>query len=95
MLAMGAQVAATIAIPLLLGAVVGSTIDRSVGSEPWGLLASILVGLVVAGIGVFLLLRRYLAEHPAERASEAARAAGRRWETEIEAEERRREEERS
>lgn len=91
MLAMGAQVAAAIAIPLLVAALAGVAIDTRLGSAPWGLLAAILAGLVVAGSGVFLLVRAYLAANPIGPTSDQARAAGRRWEGEIAERERRRE----
>lgn len=88
---MGVQVAAAVAIPLLLAAIVGSTLDARAGTGPWGLLVSIFIGLGVAGGGVFAILRRFLAENPTTTPTEAARAAGRRWRRESEAEERRRE----
>lgn len=91
---MGSQVAAATALPLLLGAVIGNALDRNLGSAPWGTLGAILAGLVVAGGGVFALLRRYLAAHPVGAVSDEARAAARRWEAEIAEAERRREEER-
>lgn len=88
---MGVQVAAAVAIPLLLAAIVGSTLDARAGTWPWGLLVSIFVGLGVAAGGVFAILRRFLAETPMGTPTEAARAAGRRWQREMETEERRRE----
>lgn len=88
---MGVQVAAAVAIPLLLAAIIGTTLDERAGSAPWGLLVSILVGLGVAGAGVFAILRRYLTEHPMGEPTDAARAAGRRWRHELEERQRRRE----
>ena len=88
---MGAQVAAAIAIPLLVAALAGSALDRTLGSAPWGLLAAILAGLAVAGIGVSLLIRWYVAANPIAPTSDQGRAAGRRWEAEIDERERRRE----
>jgi hypothetical protein len=54
------------------------------------LLVGILVGLVVGGLALFGILRRYLAQ-PMGPATDKARAAGRKWEGEIEERERRRE----
>src|SRR5690349_945731 len=88
MLKMGLQVAVAIGFPLLVGTFAGNAVDNSFGSGPWGLLVGILVGLVVGGLGLFGVLRRYLSQ-PVGLPSDKARAAGRRWESEIEERERR------
>ena len=90
MLKMGLQVAVAIGFPLLVGTFAGNAFDNAVGSRPWGLLVGILVGLVVGGLALFGVLRRYLSQ-PVGVPSDKARAAGRRWESEIEEGERRRE----
>lgn len=89
--AMGVQVAIVVGLPLLLAATIGSALDRSLGTTPWGLLTLVFVGLGVAGVGVFAIIRRYLALTPVRPPSEEARAAGRLWRQEIEERERRRE----
>ncbi len=88
---MGVQVAAAVAIPLLLAAIIGTTVDGYLGTAPWGVLVSILVGLAIAGFGLFAILRRYLSENPVGAPTDGARAAGRRWKRDIEERERRRE----
>ncbi|TMC75306.1 MAG: AtpZ/AtpI family protein [Chloroflexi bacterium] len=90
MLKMGLQVAVAIGFPLLVGTFGGNAIDMAFGSGPWGLLVGILVGLVVAGLALFGVLRRYLSQ-PIGPPSDRARAAGRRWESEIQERERQRE----
>ncbi len=90
MLKMGLQVAVAIGLPLLVGTFGGSAVDSRLGSSPWGLLVGILVGLVLGGLGLFGILRRYLSQ-PLGLPSDKARAAGRKWEGEIEERERRRE----
>ena len=54
-------------------------------------LVSILVGLVVAGLGMFFVLKRYIAANPQQPVSDAAREAGRKWEREIAERERKKE----
>jgi F0F1-type ATP synthase assembly protein I len=88
---MGLQIAAVVAVPLLAAVFVGSTIDRALGSAPWGLLALIVVGLGAAGVGMTLVVRRFLADNPITPPADTAREAGRRWQREIDEEERRRE----
>lgn len=77
--------------PLLIAATAGDALDRRLGTVPWLGLLSILVGLAVAGTGVFFVLRRYISLNPISPTSEAAREAGRRWQREIQERERRRE----
>ena len=80
-----------VAVPLLAAAYVGDALDRRFGTTPWLGLVAILVGLAIAGAGVFLVLRRYVQLNPVPPTSEAAREAGKRWQREIEERERRRE----
>jgi len=88
---MGFQVAVVVGGPLLIAAVVGQKLDESFGTAPtWGLV-SILVGLVVAGLGMFLIIKRYLDANPLGPVSDAARKAGREWEREITERERKKE----
>jgi F0F1-type ATP synthase assembly protein I len=91
LLVVGIQVAVVMALPLLAAAWLGEALDRSLGTSPWMGLVLILVGLGVAGLGVYLILRRYIALNPIGPPSETARAAGRRWQREIDEQQRRRE----
>jgi len=88
---MGFQVAVVVGGPLLIAAVVGQKLDEMFGTAPNLGLVSILVGLAVAGLGMFLVLKRYIAANPQQPVSDAAREAGRKWEREIEERERKRE----
>lgn len=90
MLKMGLQVAVAIGLPLLVGTFGGNAVDTRLGTSPWGILLGILAGLVVGGLGLFGILRRYLSQ-PLGVPTEGARVAGRKWEGEIEERERRRE----
>jgi hypothetical protein len=54
-------------------------------------LVAILVGLAVAGLGMFVIIRRYIARNPTPPTSEAAREAGRRWERDIQDQEKKKE----
>jgi hypothetical protein len=83
LLSMGFQVALVVGGPLLLAAYVGQKLDEQFGTAPNLGLVSILVGLAVAGLGMFLIIRRYIARNPVAPPSDAAREAGRRWEREI------------
>jgi F0F1-type ATP synthase assembly protein I len=91
LLSMGFQVAVVVGGPLFVAAVVGQKLDERFGTAPTLGLVSILVGLVVAGLGMFLIIKRYLALNPAQPTSDAAREAGRRWEREIAERERKKE----
>lgn len=82
-----------VAVPIALGAWLGLKLDEAIGTEPWGLLASIFAGMIVAGAGVWRLIMRHIESNPIRPSTERAREAGRRWDAEIRAEERRREEE--
>ncbi len=90
-LAIGLQVAAVMAVPLLVAVYAGAWLDERAGTKPWLLLVAILVGLGLAGLGSFLVLRQYWTAHPLPPVSDEARRAGRRWQAEIEEQERRRE----
>lgn len=85
------QVGLVIAVPIALGAWLGVKLDEAAGSAPWGLLAAIFAGMVVAGVGVWGLIKRYTEENPVLPSTERARAAGRRWDAEVRERERRRE----
>lgn len=91
LLAIGFQIAFVVGIPLLAAAVIGDALDRQLGTAPMLGLASILVGLAVAGLGTFLVLRRYLGANPDQPVSARAREAGRAWQREVDEQERRRE----
>jgi F0F1-type ATP synthase assembly protein I len=91
LLVIGFQIAVVVGVPLLAAAWIGDALDRNLGTAPALGLVSILVGLAVAGLGTFVVLRRYLAANPDQPASDKARAAGRAWEREIDERERRRE----
>ncbi|MBI2773879.1 MAG: AtpZ/AtpI family protein [Chloroflexi bacterium] len=85
------QVGLVIAIPIALGAWLGLKIDEAARSSPWGLLATIAVGMVVAGLGVWRLIAQYTEDNPITPSSDRARVAGRRWEAEVREQERQRE----
>ncbi|HYK97085.1 MAG TPA: AtpZ/AtpI family protein [Candidatus Acidoferrales bacterium] len=82
------QVGFIIAVPIAVGAWLGLQIDRAAGTSPIGLLVLIFVGMVIAGVGVALMIRRYSEENPIAPSTERAREAGRRWQAEIDARER-------
>jgi len=85
------QVGLTIAIPIAVGAWLGLKLDEAAGTSPWGLLGSIFVGMVVAGGGVVMLIKRFSDDNPIKPSTERAREAGRRWDAEIRERERKRE----
>lgn len=80
-----------VAVPIALGAWLGLKLDEAIGTEPWGLLALIFAGMIVAGAGVWGLIKRHSDANPIRPSSDRAREAGRRWEAEIRERERRRE----
>ncbi len=80
---MGFQVAVVVGGPLLVAAYFGQKLDEAFGTTPNLALVSILVGLAIAGLGMFVIIKRYIALNPVPPTSEAAREAGRRWEREI------------
>jgi F0F1-type ATP synthase assembly protein I len=91
LLSIGFQIAVVVGIPLLAAAFIGDSLDRQLGTTPTLGLVSILVGLAVAGLGTFFVLRRYLAANPDQPVSDKAREAGRAWDREIQERERKRE----
>ena len=88
---MGFQVAVVVGGPLLIAAVVGQKLDESFGTAPTLGLVSILVGLTVAGLGMWWVIKRYIDANPQQPVSDAAREAGRKWEREITEQERKKE----
>ena len=91
LLSMGFQVAVVVGGPLLIAAYLGQKLDEQFGTAPTLGLVAILVGLAVAGLGMFLIIRRYIARNPTPPTSDAAREAGRRWEREIQEQEKKKE----
>ena len=85
------QVGIVVAVPIALGAWLGVKLDEAIGTEPWALLALIFAGMIVAGAGVWGLIKRHSDANPIRPSSDRAREAGRRWEAEIRERERRRE----
>ncbi len=83
----------TVAVPIALGAWLGQKLDEQVGTAPWGLLLLTFAGMALAGLGVAILVRRYMEENPVGPVTDSARKAGRRWEAEIEEQEAQREQE--
>ncbi len=88
---MGFKVAVVVGGPLLIAAVVGQRLDESFGTGPTLGLVSILVGLTVAGLGMWWVIKSYIDANPQEPVSDAAREAGRRWEREVTEQERKKE----
>ncbi len=86
------QVGFTVAVPIAIGAWLGQKLDEGFGTAPWGLLGLTFVGMAIAGVGVAVLIARYLAENPIEPVSDRARKAGRQWEAELAEREKKREE---
>ena len=87
LLAISWQVAAVVGVPLFGAAWLSQTATQDTGAQ----LAIVLGGLAVAGLGMGLVIRRYIAMNPVPPTSEAAREAGRRWQREIEEQEREKE----
>ncbi len=46
----------------LVGVLVGSWLDQRFDIEPWGLLGMLLLALVAAGVHIFTITKRFLAE---------------------------------
>ena len=88
---MGFQVAVVVGGPLLVGAIVGQKLDERFGTAPNLGLVSILVGLAIAGLGMYVVIKRYIDRNPQQPVSDAAREAGRKWEREIAEQERKKE----
>ena len=87
LLAISWQVAAAVGVPLFGAAWLSQILTQDTGAQ----LAIVLGGLAVAGLGMFLVIRRYIALNPVPPTSEAAREAGKRWEREIQEQEREKE----
>ncbi len=85
------QVGITIAVPIAVGAWLGLKLDEAAGTTPWGLLGLIFVGMAIAGVGVWWLIKRFAEENPIAPSTERARRAGRAWDAEIAERERKRE----
>jgi F0F1-type ATP synthase assembly protein I len=90
-LAIGLQLAAVMAVPLVLAVYVGGWLDQQAGTKPYLQLVAILVGLGAAAAGAYLVLRRYWVANPTPPVSEEARRAGRRWQAEVDERERQQE----
>ena len=86
------QVGITVAVPIALGAWLGLKLDEAAGTSPWGLLGLIFLGMALAGVGVWMQIKRFTEENPIRPSTERAREAGRRWDAEIQERERKREE---
>ena len=84
LLAISWQVATAVGVPLFGAAWLSQNVTQDTGIQ----LAIVLAGLTVAGAGMFLVIRRYMAMNPVPPTSEAAREAGRAWEREIAEQER-------
>ena len=80
LLAVGWQVAAAVAVPLFAAAWLSQQVTQDTSVQ----LLIVLAGLAVAGVGMYGVIRRYLASNPVPPTTEAARDAGRKWEREIE-----------
>jgi len=91
LLSMGFQVAVVVGGPLLIAAVLGQKLDERFGTAPSLGLVSILVGLAIAGLGMYVVIKRYLDANPQQPVSDAARKAGQQWEREIAERERKKE----
>lgn len=87
LLAITWQIAAAVAAPLFGAAWLSQNVTRDTGTQ----LAIVMAGLVVAGLGMYVVLRRYLAANPDRPVTERAREAGRQWEAEVREAERKRE----
>ena len=79
MLAISWQVALAVGLPLLGAAWLSQRVTQDVGGQ----LIVITLGLVVAGAGMYGVIRRYLEAHPVVPTTDAARRAGELWEREI------------
>jgi F0F1-type ATP synthase assembly protein I len=79
-----------VAVPIVVGAWLGQKLDEAAGTAPWGLLGLVFLGMLVAGLAVAYMLRRYMAENPVGPVTDSARQAGRSWQAEIDERERKR-----
>ncbi len=86
LLAISWQVALAVGVPLFGAAWLAPQVTENTGIQ----LAIVLAGLAVAGVGMYVVIRRYIALDPVPPTSEAARKAGQAWEREIVERERKR-----
>ena len=86
LLAISWQVALAVGAPLLVAAWLSQQVTQETGIQ----LAIVMAGLAVAGVGMYVVIRRYIALNPVPPTSDAAREAGRAWEREIMEQERKR-----
>lgn len=86
-LAISWQVAVAVGVPLFAAAWLSQQVTQDTALQ----LIIVMGGLVVAGAGMYLVIRRYMATHPVPPTSAQAREAGQRWERELEAERRKKE----
>src|SRR5437868_972083 len=84
LLAISWRIAFAVGVPLFLAAFLTTQLDAKAPS--WEGLLIILAGVGAAGFGMFLVLRGLTSDTP--QVSDAARAAGRKWDAEIRDEER-------
>jgi flagellar biosynthesis/type III secretory pathway M-ring protein FliF/YscJ len=87
LLAITWQIAAAVAAPLFGAAWLSQNVTQDTATQ----LVIVLGGLLVAGLGMYVVLRRYLERNPDRPVTEAARQAGRKWEAEVREAERKRE----
>lgn len=87
LLAISWQVALAVGLPLLAAAWLAQQVTQDTGIQ----LAIVLAGLAVAGVGMYVVIRRYVALNPVPPTTDAARKAGQAWEREIVERERKRE----
>lgn len=80
LLAISWQVAVAVGVPLFAAAWLSQQVTQDTALQ----LVVVMAGLVAAGGGMYLVIRRYMAAHPVPPTSAAAREAGLRWEREIE-----------
>lgn len=80
------------AVPIAVGAWLGAKLDAAVGTSPWGLLGLIFLGMAIAAVGVWAIIKRFTEENPVTTSTERAREAGRRWDAEVRERERKRDE---
>jgi len=81
-----------VAVPIAIGAWLGLKLDEAAGTSPWGLLGLIFLGMALAGVGVWAIIKRFTEDNPVTPSTERAREAGRRWDAEITERERKRDE---
>lgn len=88
LLAISWQVAFAVGLPLLGAAWLSQRVTQDIGGQ----LVVITLGLVLAGAGMYAVIRRYLARNPLSPTTDAARKAGQAWDREILEREREKEE---